>query len=300
MDVSIIIVNYKTVNLISDCIKSIKKNTTGISYEIIVVDNNSGDNCKSVFSQVFGSENGIVCVDLDENVGFGQGNNAGFKIAKGRNVICLNPDTILLNNALKILSDYLDQHPEVGVCGGNLYDEDLKPTLSYATFFPSISHELDELSHGMLSRSQNGESTKFNHTGRVLPVAYITGADLMTRKAIIEETGGFSPAFFMYYEETDLTKRIKEIGYSVHSVPEAKIQHLEGRSFQPATVNERKIKLSEQGRRTYYRRHYPAYYRLVANTVYGVFLLSRYLLFKMKGSKRASAFRCRLKYFHIM
>ena len=123
MDVSVIIVNYKTVPLILDCLESLRAKTKGITYEVIVVDNNSGDDFQERILERFPE---VQCLPLPENVGFGRANNEGLKIAKGRNIFFLNPDTLLLNNAIKILSDYLDGHPQVGACGGNLYDAEMK------------------------------------------------------------------------------------------------------------------------------------------------------------------------------
>lgn len=300
MDVSIIIVNYKTISLVVNCIRSIILHTSGLSWEVIVVDNNSGDDCRGALDDFFSSNHNIRIVNLFKNIGFGGANNEGFKLVTGRNVFCLNPDTVLLNNAIKILSDYLDSHLDVGVCGGNLYDEQMKPTLSYMTFLPSITHEIDELLHGKISRLKNGNSTIFNHTDRVLSCGYITGADMMIRHSIIDEVGGFSPAFFMYYEETELTYRIKKAGYRICSVPDAKIQHLEGKSFKQTKLNERRISLSEQSRSIYYRLHYSLLYRIIANSIYGLFLISRYYLFMLKGNSKAAFFKCRLSYFNIV
>lgn len=300
MDISIIIINYKTINLVVDCIRSIKKYTDGLTYEIIVVDNNSGDECEKKFSEEFGENNNIIYAGLPENIGFGQANNVGIKLAKGRNIFFLNPDTKLLNNAIKILSYYLDTHQNVGVCGGNLYDEQVQPALSYMTFLPSITHELDELTHGFLSRKKHGINIRFNHTGHILPVGYITGADMMIKRNIINEIGGFSPAFFMYYEETELSYRIKKAGYQICSVPDAKIQHLEGKSFKCGKMNKKRIYLSEQSRYTYYRLHYSLFYRMVANFIYGSFLISRYAIFKLTKNSKASSFKCRLSFFQIV
>ena len=100
IDVSIIIVNYKTVSLILKCLDSIQRLTRKISYEIIVVDNNSNDDFATYIQQQYPE---VKCVSLPENMGFGRANNEGVKLAKGRNILFLNPDTILLNDAISIL-----------------------------------------------------------------------------------------------------------------------------------------------------------------------------------------------------
>ncbi|MDE7402043.1 MAG: glycosyltransferase, partial [Muribaculaceae bacterium] len=119
MDVSIIIVNYNTSKLVNDAIDSVIRHTAGIDYEIIVVDNATEDLSQTLKEY---SNPKIRTIQLSENVGFGQANNAALEIASGRNILFLNPDTKILNNAVTILSDYLDNHPECGVCVGILYN----------------------------------------------------------------------------------------------------------------------------------------------------------------------------------
>ena len=116
VDVSIIIVNYKTVSLIKHAISSILHIVKDIEYEIIIVDNCSGD-----YLEEIKKEFPLKLILLSENLGFGKANNEAAKKAKGRNLFFLNPDTYLINNAVKLLSDYLDAHENIGIVGGNLY-----------------------------------------------------------------------------------------------------------------------------------------------------------------------------------
>lgn len=250
MDVSIIIVNYKTVPLILNCIESVYARTEGICYEIIVVDNNSQDGFAEKIQSRFPK---VICLPLSENIGFGRANNEGIKIAKGRNIFFLNPDTLLLNNAIKILSDYLDTHPKTGACGGNLYDEDIKPTHSYCMMLPGIRWELNGLFHGLIDKVQYGKNAQFNHTGKPRKVGYITGADLMIPRCVLEKVGVFSPEFFMYYEETELSFRIRQKGYGILSIPGAEIQHLEGKSMGGKKVNLNRILMYDTSYSTYLR-----------------------------------------------
>ena len=274
-DVSVIIVNYKTVNLILDCVRSIYEQTEGVSYEIIVVDNNSEDGFQERIQELFPE---VVCLPLSENIGFGRANNEGLKIAKGRNIFFLNPDTLLLNNAVKILSDYLDSHSEVGICGGNLYDVEMRPMHSYRMYLPGILWELNDLSGNLVDKLLWGKNRQFNHTGKSRSVGYITGADMMVRREVLDRVGCFSPRFFMYYEETELTYRIKKAGYKVVSVPRAKIQHLEGKSFKPG-INVSRIRYSIEGRNTYYSLHYPYSYQMAVDLILKASVMIRILAF---------------------
>jgi len=265
MDVSIIIVNYNTKALITNCIQSIYEKTTGIDYEIIVVDNASVDGSQQMIAKNYPN---IKLIELNENIGFGRANNEGVKIALGRNILFLNPDTILINNAIKILSDYLNVNVKAGVCGGNLFDENMKPTLSYRFIYPSILLEINDLLFRIPEIVIFGKNTQYNHSTINKSVAYITGADLMIKNSIIGQYGGFSPSFFMYYEDTDICYKIHKAGYKIISVPEAKIQHLEGKSLGDNKISKQRVNLSENSRKVFYSKNYSKNYCNIVNSIY--------------------------------
>lgn len=269
MDVSIIIVNYNTIALLVEAIESIFKKSKGFNFEIIVVDNNSTDSSKQILFEKYG--NSVIYVALPENVGFGRANNEGLRIAKGRNILFLNPDIELQNNAIKILSDYLDEHPDVGVVGGNLFSEYGEPNHSFSRVLPSIWEEFNALMLNIPFKLVYGKNIYFNYTRQPLSVGYITGADMMIPMKVLKDVGAFDPDFFMYYEETEMTFRIRKKGFKIISVPQAKIVHLEGRSF--------KIK---ESREYQYLKSRVLYFRKVTNPfvgrlIEGLFLLNLYI-----------------------
>ena len=220
MDVSIIIVNYKTCKLVIDCIKSIYDYTKEIEFEIIVVDNNSEDGSVETISHLFSQ---IKVISLQNNIGFGKANNIGVKYALGDFIFFLNSDTVLLNDAISILYQYMVKHNNVGICGGQLYDREGNVTISYVEY-PSFFY--------FLSLIINGDV----HTKKIPifsegKVAYsISGADMMIRQSVIKQCGAFDPDFFMYYEDTELSYRVQKNGFEIHFVPDAKIKHLQGMS----------------------------------------------------------------------
>jgi len=293
MDVSIIIVNYNTSQLVCDCVSSIIHQTEGVDYEIIVVDNHS-DSDVSIINQTYHHQ--VKLIVLEDNLGFGRANNEGLKVATGRNILFLNPDTVLLNNAIKILCDVLDHNEATGACGGNLYDEYMQPALSFRRQFPGIRMEFFEMSAHKLENIFYHNNWMFNHTEAPLKVAYITGADLMVKRKVIEITGGFSPAFFMYNEDTDLCLRIHRQGYEILSVPFAKIQHLEGKSTQKPgnTINERGLFLAEQGRHIYYQKNVSLTRRIIANGIYFCSLHILYLIRLFSKKHNSKAFKHRI------
>ena len=209
--------------MLKNAIQSVIEKTKDIEYEIIVVDNNSQDNAEELLNNSFGKEN-INFIKLSQNIGFGRANNEGFRYAKGRNVLFLNPDTVLINNAVQILSDYLDKNPRVAVAGGNLYTEKMLPMHSFSRVLPSIIWQVNLLFFGLPFKAIYGKNTDFNHTEIPIPVGYVTGADMMIKRSVLDKTGGFSDDFFMYFEDFDLSRRIHK-KYKTIYYPEVSVYH---------------------------------------------------------------------------
>ena len=300
VDVSVIIVNYKTPQLVADCVRSVTAHTRGVDYEIIIVDNHSCDDIAVCVEQLRSEErlgDRLSLIQLTDNIGFGKANNKGVATARGRNILFLNPDTLLLNDAVSILSEYLDTHDSVGGVGGNLYDELMRPALSLRRIYPGIRWELSDMTLHTVERLIFRGSWCFNKTGRPLPVAYCSGADLMVRRSVIDSVGCFAPEFFMYYEETDLCRRIRRGGYGVVSVPQARIQHLEGKSFRrdKEPISRRGLLLAEQGRRVYYRKNVDGVRRAVANGIYSLSLRGLYAVSLLTGRGDSAAFKYRIE-----
>lgn len=265
LDISVIIVNYHSALMVIDCINSIKKLTKGISYEVIVVDNASGDGSVETIGNAFDD---VKVIASDVNLGFGKANNLGAEYAKGKYLFLLNPDTLLVNNAMKVLFDFLESNPKVGVAGGNLFAPDMSPTPSFCMSFDDLATEkraaswsylllsklFDKLC-GFLGKSRR--TTAFNYCDKPQKTAYIFGADMMLSKELFESVGGFDPDFFMYAEEEELTWRITECGYDVYSVPNAEIIHLEGATVkQSDEFSSCQFKMRMNGTLTYFEKRF--------------------------------------------
>lgn len=271
VDVSIIIVNYNTCKMTKECIDSVFENTKHITFEIILVDNASVDESKEVFEK----DNKIKYIYNQINVGFGKANNIGLEIAIGRNILFLNSDILLINNAIKILSDFLDKNNDAGACGGNMYNQHLQPSHSFGYFYPSILWEINVLSYNFLVKMLYGKNTDHNFSNRILEVAHIIGADLMVKKEVLEKIGGFDPHFFMYREETELCYRISNMGYKLYSVPQAKIIHLEGKSVRKTTLEHKKVKWMLESNRTFLEMYHSKVYVYIAMSIYKITVYTR-------------------------
>ncbi len=278
-DVSVIIVNYNTSVLIRDLLVTLEEKTEGISYEVIVVDNDPTDQFAIDLKDYLDK---IIYIPLKENVGFGKANNEGQKVAKGRNIFFLNPDTLLVNNAIKILSDYLDKNEKVGVCGGNLYDKDMNPIHSFIRMLPSPLWDLNNLLGNLIFNILYGRNIQFNFTEKPISVGYITGADMMVKRSVLNEVGSFDSDFFMYYEETELSYRIKKAGYDIISVPDAEIIHLEGQSI---STNDRREALKSVSKKLYYDKTQSMFAYHLSNIFAYINAILRILYSKLKGDK---------------
>lgn len=275
IDVSIIIVTYNTYSITNDCIKSIYEKTEGISFEIIVVDNASKDGSKELFENDFR----ISYVYLNENIGFGRANNVALKKAKGRNILFLNSDTLLINNAIKILSDFLDQSCKAGAVGGNLYSDNGTALHSYRRLTPMF-FEINLMFATIPSKLLFGKNEEHNHTQYPIIVNTIVGADLMIKKSVLDKVGGFDERFFMYCEETELCHRVRKTGYKLFSIPSAQIVHLEGASFSEERFFER-IKMNRKSLNLYCSLHYGAFYATIVEKLWRVTIYSRIIVYSI-------------------
>lgn len=237
MDVSIIIVNYNTKQLIFNCINSIYKYTKDIEFEIIVSDNGSKDGSIEMLKTTFPD---VILIENNANLGFGTANNRGLKIAKGKYIFYLNSDTIIYNNAIKIFFDYWENannKEQIGALGGILLDENMNETHSYGEYpnykllckqqlnclFFHILKTLITILHlkKVYEKRQNISKSKKNQIGEI--DGYITGADLFLKN---NDYAQFDENYFMYLEETDLQIKLHNEGLKTYILSEPKIQHL--------------------------------------------------------------------------
>ena len=223
--------------MLCDAVCSVAECTKAVRYEVIVVDNGSEDESldeldRAMSALPFEKEKpSLSVIRLGVNTGFACANNRGLEAARGRNILFLNPDTLLKNDAVSILSDYLDSHPETGVCGGNLIDKEGREQFSYWPLLPGVRMEWNELLSNIPLKWRNRGAVSYNRTGKPKDVGYIIGADLMTRRSVLNEAGNFSEDFFLFYEETELCFRIRKAGYAIVSVPQARMVHLESQTI---------------------------------------------------------------------
>lgn len=231
MKLSVIIVNHNAKGLTLDCIVSVAKKTT-TTYEIILIDNASSDNSavevKNLFAQV-------KIISNPTNLGFAAANNQGMEIAQGEYIILLNNDTILKNNALSMMTGFMDKHPDAGALTCKLYDADgitvqrncrTFPT-PIATLFGRASLLTKLFPNNPLSLNNLLSDWDYNS---IRKVDWVSGAALMVKKSVIDKVGMLdNKTFYMYWEDTDWCKRIHDAGWNIYFIPEGEIIHFCGK-----------------------------------------------------------------------
>lgn len=228
INVSVIIVNYNTKELVCNCINSILELTNEIEYEIILVDNASTDGSKEIFE----IRKDIKYIYNEKNVGFGTANNIGFECASGKYILLLNSDTYLLNNAINEFWKFAENSPENIACVGSvLYNEKLEVCASEGEFL-TIKRVLKSAIKRFNLNADKYLDYKNGYKNASFPkkVEAIIGADLFIKRHIIDSFGLFDTNIFMYCEEIDLQKRYSDAGYISLLINSPKIVHLEGQS----------------------------------------------------------------------
>lgn len=231
MELSIVIVNYKSAALIVQCVNSIKL-YNNFSYEIIVVDNFSQDDSYEIITS---QHPGVRWIDMKYNSGFARANNAGIKVAKADTILLLNPDTIAIDDSIQLCYTRLQASRYVAA-GIQLLDENNEPQISGNYFVKGgLNHLLPIPYWGdfikWLGYKTNSKVPNVKEATTDVEVDWISGAFLMVKKEAIEKAGLLDEDFFLYAEEVEWCSRLKQAG-TLCIFGELRIIHLEG-----ATIN---------------------------------------------------------------
>ena len=225
MDLSIIIVNYKTKDLLDECLESVVKNIKQVKFELIVIDNNSQDGSVQMLKEKYPQ---VILIKNQNNLGFAKACNQGIKRSCGKYLFFLNPDTLIDSNIFANIIEFLEANPKVGVGGCFLYYPDRSPQASFYRF-PTILTSIGKMFSLFRILPRNiitsafFEDYSFNNISNDIDRA--CGAAMIVRRKAIEQAGGFDEDYFMYNEELDLCYRIKERGWEISPIPETKVIH---------------------------------------------------------------------------
>jgi hypothetical protein len=271
VDLSIIIVNYNVKEFLENALISIKKAIEGINAEIFVVDNASEDGSVEMIKQKFPDVNLIA---NSENLGFAKANNQALKLAKGKYILLINPDTIVQEDTFRVLLSFLESHPECGMVGCKVLNPDGTLQLACRRSFPTPWVAFTKMI-GLSSLFPKSKIfAKYNLTyldpDEVAEVDAVSGSFMMIRREVYEKVGGLDEDFFMYGEDIDWCYRIKKAGWKIYYVPFTQIIHFKGESTKRSNIDE--IRVFYEAMKIFVRKHYKEFALLGVILRVGIFL----------------------------
>lgn len=255
MNLSVVIINWNTRQLLDECLASIYRETKDIDFEIFVVDNASSDRSAEMVREKYlpaeltgatapqrsegmamDREAGpaVRLIENKENCGFAAANNQALREAKGNYILILNPDTIIKNNAINKALDILSKRPEIGILGPKTYNNDgtiqktvrRDPTISVGLLIAAKLQRIFPSARALKNYYYRG----FDYS-REAYVPQIQGSFMLIRRAVLDKIGFFDERFFIWFEEVDLCLRAKAAGWKILYSPVAEIIHYGGESF---------------------------------------------------------------------
>lgn len=293
-DLSIVIVEWNTIDLLRDCLRSIYQNQGDLRLEVIVVDNASVDGSPEMVETEFPQ---VQQIRNSENLGFAAANNLGFALCKGRHILLLNSDTYVIGDVLKQSVAYLDAHQDVGAMGCRILNPDLTmqrtcsmwPRLLDLLFMTSGAWKLPYPK--FLGRYQ------ITHWARDTEqeVEVISGCYLMLRRSVLEQVGPFDEAFFFFGEETDWCRRMRDSGWRLMFAPVGEIVHYGSASARK--LNHRRDLMLTDATIRLHRKHGGVLQASVAWAILFGFNLSRAMFWSLRSALRANGAPARARHF---
>lgn len=294
MNLSVVVISFNTKALTKKCLESVLKNTSGIRLEIVVVDNASTDGSAKMLEKFSKKHKEVKLIKSNINLGFGGGNNLGFKKAKGDIVLFLNSDTLVESNTLGEMYKWMKGKKEIGIATCLLLNKD-GSTQGTGGYFPTLTRVFTWMTiqdlplvdrfikpfHPMKEKSFLSNQN-FYREGRELD--WVTGAFFMIRRDLYEQVGGFDKDYFMYTEETDLCYRVKKLGWKVFYNPSWSIIHYGGESGGDTWYF---VEREFEGVKTFYKKHMPKWQYPLLRVFLKAGALLRMLVYTFIGRKEA-------------
>ncbi len=277
-DLSVIILNYNTRELLRKCLASVRASKSNFQIETIVSDNGSKDGSQQMVRSEFPE---VRLLENNANLGFSKGNNVAIKQSQARYVLLLNSDTTVAENAFDESIKYLDSNPNVGVLGA-------KVVLPNGKLDPACRRNFPNPANAFLRLFGLKKFSNYNITGSVdqeMDVDAVMGAYMMVRREVIDKVGMLDEEFFMYGEDLEWCWRIKQAGYKVVYYPKSEIVHFKYGSSQsiPFTI----IRFSHSAMKIFYRKVYASQHSAIFNQMVYLGIDFRMALVMLRNLLRA-------------
>ena len=275
----IVIVNYRTADLVVDCLRSIAGQIAGLpNSHAVVVDNASGNGSVERLTRAIdreGWQGWASVLPLDRNGGFAFGNNAGIAEAlRSANhvdyVMLLNPDTIVRGGAIRALVDFMGGHQRVGIAGSRLENDKGGAECSAHNAFSPLGELESGARLGRLSRALHRYAVTPPMRETAHECDWISGASLIVRREVFEQIGLLDEGYFLYFEEADFCIRARKAGWKIWFVPASRVVHFEGASTGIQDMARRRAQYWYDSRRRYFVKHFGVLGLILADTLWAI------------------------------
>ncbi len=242
---------------------------SGVAREIIIVDNNSNDGSVEMIEKEYPE---VILIKNRKNLGYGRANNQGIRKTKGKYVLILNPDTIILPGTVEKMCRFLDENPTVGACGPSILDSNYQP-FAPMIYDPTLLELLgkDTLLRRLFPRLS---SPRYRQPKERKEVERLSGCCFLSRKEALKAAGLFDERIFLFYEEADLFFRLRRKGWAIYYLPELSIVHVQGKSVSLFSRVQEEL-FVRRSSLIYFRNRYG----LIPSILFRSFLILSYLLY---------------------
>ncbi|HMO56629.1 MAG TPA: glycosyltransferase family 2 protein [Roseiflexaceae bacterium] len=280
-DVSVILVNWNTRELICDCIASLPAALGRLHGDVWVIDNNSSDDSVAAIRERFPD---VHVIANEQNAGFAAANNQGIVASSGRYALLLNSDTVAPAGSIEQLVDFADAHPQAGMVGAMLLDPDGTFQSSFADFPSILSETLSVTGIGARLLFRNFPSYPPQASRSARRVDYVFGACMLARRSAIAQVGTIDEGYFMYSEEPDWCMALHRAGWEIWYTPDAKIIHYGGQSTRRARFA--MVQALYRSKVRFFYKHYARPYAITMRAVFTIILGVKWMLRSIAAAVR--------------
>lgn len=260
MDLTVVIVSFNTRQILIDCLESLYARTQEIAFETFVVDNGSKDGSPRAVREKFPD---AILIQNSDNIGFSAANNIAIRRSRGRYVVLLNSDTLLIENCFLKLVRYMDERPEYSIITPRVYDGNDK-LCSMRLWEDSPKDAFWRI------LGKYDAAGEYGRMGKPEPkeVETIGGSCFVARRSLFETIGLLDENYFLYNEEDDFCRRARRSGHKVCYFPDASIKHLHGKSTHQREVREKVIVETYKSNLYFYSKYYPPLWNCILRALY--------------------------------
>lgn len=241
---AIVIINYRTPKLVIDCLQSLVTEIDSSQHQVLIVDNKSGDNSLEILENAIALnqwQSWVRLIASEVNGGFSAGNNIGLKAIEAKAYLLLNSDTIVRKDAIKILLDNFDNHPQVGIFSPRLEWLDETPQISCFRYHSPLSEIIDSASTSIITKMLSSFNVPLPVSEKPIQPQWTSFACVLIRQEVVNQIGFMDEGYFMYYEDVDYCRQAQKAGWEILHIPSARVVHLQsGSSSTKQELNLRK------------------------------------------------------------